>query len=554
MKRLKFAAAGVLILLTTSRPGGLAAQNDAATKNYQVVLEDIEYQKVHKNWLRVPTAVDLRLSWTITVQDVSNDQKRELIKDPKNLPFTYQVSVYDGDSKTATQVRKIEQDNHADFLNMKVGQHLSFRVRAYGANSELVAESAMASIVIGKGQDPKDAALAEKSLFYYFHPGRWQLATIGKANIYDQSTALGKLAFMFLSITAVLSCVILLFYSSRTLYLGNIFPYRRSAKNVFWSLSLSCDSSYENRLTNKFKFVLKAWEMIAAKSKLVADQAVKSIPSALSSTEKMASVDVACMEYWTHDGDRAIATIEDIISYPEDNFINGKHKSPDDLLTELVIKIEDNFHELLLEESANGSNGGYGPKYDFQPKEDMKRLIEEIYEPVITDEKAISRFRKWILRKGVLDLKKGLRPFPTSRIIHAGLKIHRMNGYRWSKPTEEVKRAFEDRASNEIETLKRKSRIEWFWNYGALAPLVGLFGTVTGITFAFQQLSKTSAVPDFGSTIQLLSNGIFEALWTTIFGLANGIFFIMVHYYYKHKLDWIYSKWEEIYVTITEKL
>ena len=146
------------------------------------------------------------------------------------------------------------------------------------------------------------------------------------------------------------------------------------------------------------------------------------------------------------------------------------------------------------------------------------------------------------------------RPFPTSRIIHAGLEIHRMNGHRWSKPTEEVKRAFEDRASSEIEILKRKSKIEWFWNYGALAPLVGLFGTVTGITFAFQQLATSSVTDDFSKTLQLLSNGIFEALWTTIFGLANGILFVIIYYYFKHKLDWIYSKWEELYVSITEQL
>jgi len=319
-------------------------------------------------------------------------------------------------------------------------------------------------------------------------------------------------------------------------------------------LMLSCDVSYENRLTNKFKFVLRAWEMIAAKSKAIADQAVKSIPHSLSATEKMASVDVACMEYWTNDGDRAIATIEEIISYPENNGMSARQASADDLLTELVIKIEDNFHELIIDnENGSYSTNGNGAFYHGH-KEDMKALIEEIYEPVLTENRPFSRVKQWILRKGVLDLKRGLRPFPTSRIIHAGLSIHRMNGYRWFKPTEEVKSAFEDRASNEIETLKRKSKIEWFWNYGALAPLVGLFGTVTGITYAFQQLSKTTGSPDFVNTIQLLSNGIFEALWTTIFGLANGIVFVIIYYYFKHKLDWIYAKWEEIYVTITEKL
>jgi len=554
MKRLMVNVAGVIALIMICNPVMVSGQEQAARKNYQLSVSDIAYLRVHKNWLRVPKAVDLRLSWTVTNQELLGDRTSEIVQDASVLPFVYQVYLYEGDLDAEPVIRQVKGSDYTDFLNVEPGKKLWFKVRAYDSNSELVAESAVASVVIGQEQGVAEGEMAGKSLLYYLHPGRWQLASIGKAEIYDRSTALGKLAFMFLSITGMLSFLILIFYSSRTLYLGNIFPYRRSTKNFFWSLALSCDTSYENRLTNKFKFVLKAWEMIAAKSKMVADKAVKNIPNTLSSTEKMAHVDVACMEYWTNDGDRAIGTIEDIISYPEYDGMNGTPKSPDDLLTELVIKIEDNFHELLLEEEGNGAGGSNGLAHSFQPKEDMKRLIEEIYEPVVTDERPLSRFRKWLLRKGVLDLKKGLRPFPTSRIIHAGLKIHRMNGYRWSKPTEEVKRAFEDRASNEIETLKRKSRIDWFWNYGALAPLVGLFGTVTGITFAFQQLSKTTATPDFTSTIQLLSNGIFEALWTTIFGLANGIFFIIVYYYFKHKLDWIYSKWEEIYVTITEKL
>jgi hypothetical protein len=387
--------------------------------------------------------------------------------------------------------------------------------------------------------------LLGKDWLYYVNPGRWQLLTVGKEDVYDKSTRLGKLAFMFLSITSFFSFFVLLFYSSRTLYLGNVFPFKRSRLGLLWSLALSCDKTYENRLTNKFKFVLSAWEMIARKSRKVTDRAAKSVPQGLSSTEKMASVDVACMEYWISDGDKAISTIEDIITFPNDSKYNGK-RNPDDLLTELVIKIEDSFHELI---STNGVS-----QHNSQPIIDMKDLVDEIYEPVALNDNPFSRLRHWILRKGVFDLKHGLEPFPTSKIICAGLEIHRMNGYRWLKPSEEVKRAFENRASIEVENLRRKSRIEWFWNYSALAPLVGLFGTVTGITDAFQKLSNTTVTPDFGYTIQQLSSGIFEALWTTIFGLANGIFFLLVYYYFKHKLDWIYAKWEEIYITITEKL
>ncbi|NIR51890.1 MotA/TolQ/ExbB proton channel family protein [candidate division KSB1 bacterium] len=524
----------VLLLLFT----GVKAQS-----RYELSIDDIAYLEVHKNWLFIPTEVDLRLKWSVEVREVVNDRERVVTKEAKDLPFTYQIYMYEGDAASEPAIKEVKGVGFADFPKRKMGKKLVFKIRAYSENSTLVAESAPAEILIGK--NISGAGASERNLSYFLHPGRWQLAVIGKAEIYDNSTTLGKVAFLFLSVSTFLSIGILLFYSTRTLYLGNIFPYKRAKGNWLWSCALSCDNSYQKRLTNKFKFVLQAWETIATNSRKVADRAAKSIPNGLSSTEKLATVDVACMEYWTSDGDKAIGTIEDIIAFPDEGRLNGR-KNPDDLLTELVIKIEDSFQGLISKSGQADLNNSN--------VEDMEKLIDEIYEPVINDDKFSAKLRKWVLRKGVFDQKKGLEPFPTSKIIRAGLEIHRMNGYRWLKPSEEVKRAFENRASIEIEHLRRKSRIEWFWNYGALAPLVGLFGTVTGITYAFQQLSRSGAVPNVLMTIQELSNGIFEALWTTIFGLANGIVFLLIYYYFKHKLDWIYAKWEDIYTTITEKL
>lgn len=531
---------GVVIALSLGLIPGVSAQS-----SYEIRIKDITHLNVHKNWLFVPTAVDLRLQWEILLREVVDGQERMVYQDPKDLPFSYEVYAYEEDSESEPEIREVLGLAYTDFLKRKVGKKFLFKVRAYSANSILVAESAPATIVVGKGKGGAYGGLSGHGWSYYLHPGRWQLMLGGKAETYDKSTRLGKVAFLFLSVSSFLSLFILVFYSTRTLYLGNIFPFKRSKGTLLWSFSLSCDNCYERRLTNKFKFILKAWEMIASNSRKVADKAVKNIPHGLSSTEKMASVDVACMEYWTTDGDKAIGTIEDIIHFPDETRLNGR-RNPDDLLAELVIKIEDSFHELI---SKNGEAHVTNSRV-----EDMQRLIDEIYEPVINDDKATSKMRKWILRKGVFDLKRGLEPFPTSKIIQAGLEIHRMNGYRWLKPSEEVKRAFENRASMEIENLRRKSKIEWFWNYAALAPLVGLFGTVTGITYAFQQLGQAGVTPNFVNTIEQLSNGIFEALWTTIFGLANGIVFLLIYYYFKHKLDWIYSKWEEIYITITEKL
>ena len=36
--------------------------------------------------------------------------------------------------------------------------------------------------------------------------------------------------------------------------------------------------------------------------------------------------------------------------------------------------------------------------------------------------------------------------------------------------------------------------------------------------------------------------------------LIVGICFMLLYYYYQTKLNWIYSKWEDMYVYISEKL
>jgi biopolymer transport protein ExbB len=51
------------------------------------------------------------------------------------------------------------------------------------------------------------------------------------------------------------------------------------------------------------------------------------------------------------------------------------------------------------------------------------------------------------------------------------------------------------------------------------APMVGFFGTVTGMILAFYNMASQQNV-----TPSLLAGGIYQALLTTAFGLAIGIF------------------------------
>lgn len=144
--------------------------------------------------------------------------------------------------------------------------------------------------------------------------------------------------------------------------------------------------------------------------------------------------------------------------------------------------------------------------------------------------------------------------YPTARIIEAGLENHELGGFRWLEVSKEVDRAIENQASSELEKMRRQSLVDWLWNLGTLSPLVGLFGTATGISSAFGQLTQLRSDITQTTLVRNLAGGIFEALWTTIMGLFVGILMMLLYYYYDNKLKWIYAKWEEIYVYVTRKL
>ena len=82
--------------------------------------------------------------------------------------------------------------------------------------------------------------------------------------------------------------------------------------------------------------------------------------------------------------------------------------------------------------------------------------------------------------------------------------------------TQRVQRAVQRSAQTKLTELE--SSLSWLATTGAIAPFVGLFGTVIGIINAFQGLGAGSA-----STIQAVAPGISEALVTTAAGLFAAI-------------------------------
>ncbi len=84
--------------------------------------------------------------------------------------------------------------------------------------------------------------------------------------------------------------------------------------------------------------------------------------------------------------------------------------------------------------------------------------------------------------------------------------------------------------------------IEYFWNFGVIAPMFGLLGTVMGIAGAFGEIGLTSN----GSMIENLSGGIHEALHTTIGGLIVGLPFLLVYYLLSWRINTIRDAWHGV--------
>lgn len=100
-------------------------------------------------------------------------------------------------------------------------------------------------------------------------------------------------------------------------------------------------------------------------------------------------------------------------------------------------------------------------------------------------------------------------PAPAARILVAGLR-------RDGLPLLDIERAMEDQAGKESDTMR--GRIRALSVIAAIAPLLGLLGTVLGLNEAFHRVVRAG----LGKPEQLAA-GIEEALITTIAGLCLAI-------------------------------
>ena len=117
----------------------------------------------------------------------------------------------------------------------------------------------------------------------------------------------------------------------------------------------------------------------------------------------------------------------------------------------------------------------------------------------------------------------GSRPGALGRVARAGLQA-------WGEDREGLEEALW--RQRQIEVLRWETRLSWLGTIGAVAPFVGLFGTVLGIIEAFQQLARNQA-----GGPSVVVGGISEALITTAAGLLVAVPSVMAFNLFSRKIQ-----------------
>lgn len=95
-----------------------------------------------------------------------------------------------------------------------------------------------------------------------------------------------------------------------------------------------------------------------------------------------------------------------------------------------------------------------------------------------------------------------------------------------------AEKALEDAGGNEALRLRTNLRV--FYAIGSVATLLGLIGTIAGMIKAFMQTAKAG---DAENKVQLLSEGIYEAMVCTFGGLAVAILVTAFYYYFIGRIE-----------------
>ena len=113
---------------------------------------------------------------------------------------------------------------------------------------------------------------------------------------------------------------------------------------------------------------------------------------------------------------------------------------------------------------------------------------------------------------------------PISRMIEKGL-------VRINKPMNDISSAIENQGKLEI--FKMEHNLASLATISGAAPMIGFLGTVIGMIIAFHEMASAGGNID----VEMLSQGIYTAMTTTVAGLIVGIIAFIAYNYLVAKVD-----------------
>lgn len=113
---------------------------------------------------------------------------------------------------------------------------------------------------------------------------------------------------------------------------------------------------------------------------------------------------------------------------------------------------------------------------------------------------------------------------PVARLMEKGIE-------RIGRPLSDIRDAVENTANVEVQRLEKG--LPYLAMISGGAPMIGFLGTVTGMIKAFFNMAQAGSNID----ISLLSSGIYQAMVTTVGGLAVGIVAYFAYNYLTAKIS-----------------
>lgn len=130
---------------------------------------------------------------------------------------------------------------------------------------------------------------------------------------------------------------------------------------------------------------------------------------------------------------------------------------------------------------------------------------------------------------------------PIANIFSAAIK--RLNG-----PIEAVEKHIQEAGQREI--LKLRKNLRSLSVIAAIAPLMGLLGTIFGMILAFQTVATSSG--SLGKA-EVLAKGIYQAMITTAAGLMLAIPVLIAYHMFCAKIDRLVAVMDEITLDFVEQ-